>query len=41
MGNYFTGLNKNTDSKMLTDIKAGTLVHAEWTTFLKKIRPLG
>ena len=41
MGNLLTKTNKDTHSKMLTQIKVGTLVHAEWTSFLKKIRPLG
>jgi len=32
--------NKNTP-ETLSQIELGTLVHAEWTSFLKKIRPLG
>ena len=33
--------NQDTVPKTLSEIVPGTLVHTEWTTFLKKIRPLG
>ena len=33
--------NKDTVPKTLTEIVVGTLVFAEWTTFLKKIRQIG
>ena len=32
---------KDTAPNKLFEIKIGTLVHADWTTILKKIRPLG
>ena len=32
---------KDADPKTLAEINIGTLVQAEWTTFLKKIKPLG
>ena len=33
--------NKDTVPKTLAEIVVGTLLYAEWTTFLKKIRQLG